>query len=197
VWGLVECSQQCGRAGVALSRTGHWLWSVNSGGAPFFTYDLIHIGRDLQVKVGMSVPAELAGDDRVRAGVLPGERSAVLIHTGPYDGVVDACRRLLDWGAEQGLTAQPEPRQPATGGASNHGHPLVDVDTRAKSQRCLLLLEPVAQRGAGVGGLVQRGAGRSRPVDRPGGGSSAICRLPRPPTLSLASSTCAGSPPGR
>jgi len=72
-------------------------------GAPFFKYNLIHMDRDLQVEVGMPVPAELAGDDRVRPGVLPAGRYAVLIHTGPYDGVVDACRRLLQWGDEQGL----------------------------------------------------------------------------------------------
>jgi effector-binding domain-containing protein len=50
------------------------------------------------------VPAEVtAGEGRVRAGVLPGGRYAVLRHTGPYDGLIASNAALLGWADEQGI----------------------------------------------------------------------------------------------
>ena len=40
----------------------------------------------------------------VLAGVLPGGRYAVAVHTGPYDQLVQAVSDLLGWAAGQGLT---------------------------------------------------------------------------------------------
>ena len=73
-------------------------------GPPFIKYNVIDMARELQVEAGVPVAAPVAGDDRVRAGLLPGGRYAAVTHVGPYDQLVPAVRRLLDWAQGQGLT---------------------------------------------------------------------------------------------
>jgi effector-binding domain-containing protein len=73
-------------------------------GPPFLRYNVIDMDRELQLEAGVPVAAPVAGDDRVRAGVLPGGRYAAVTHLGPFDQLVPAVRRLLDWAHGQGLT---------------------------------------------------------------------------------------------
>ena len=73
-------------------------------GPPFLRYNVIDMERELQIEAGVPVAAPVAGDDRVRAGVLPGGRYAMVTHTGPYDQLVPAVRDLLEWAGRQGLT---------------------------------------------------------------------------------------------
>jgi effector-binding domain-containing protein len=71
-------------------------------GPPFIRYFVIDMMRELDVE--LAVPAEVtAGEGRVRAGVLPGGRYAVLRHTGPYDGLIASNAALLGWADEQGI----------------------------------------------------------------------------------------------
>jgi hypothetical protein len=87
---------------------GLFAWLAERGtepaGPPFLRYNVIDMDRELQLEAGVPVAAPVAGDDRVRAGVLPGGRYAAVTHLGPFDQLVPAVRRLLDWAQGQGLT---------------------------------------------------------------------------------------------
>jgi effector-binding domain-containing protein len=76
---------------------------VAPAGPPFLRYNLIDMERQLEIEAGVPVPSELSGDGEVHAGVLPAGRYAVLTHVGPFDQLIPAVRRLLDWAAERGL----------------------------------------------------------------------------------------------
>jgi effector-binding domain-containing protein len=82
-----------------------WLGSngVAMGGAPFVRYRVVDMGRDLDIEVGVRVEREAGGGDGVDAGVLPAGRYATVVHTGPYDGLVEAHAALQAWAVEQGL----------------------------------------------------------------------------------------------
>lgn len=72
-------------------------------GDVFWKYNVVDMDRELEVEVGIPVATAVAGDDRVRPGVLPAGRYATVTHIGPYPGLVDATARLLDWARQQGL----------------------------------------------------------------------------------------------
>jgi effector-binding domain-containing protein len=72
-------------------------------GAPFLKYNVFTSSGLLEMEAGVPVAAEVAGDDRVLAGVLPGGRFASVTHRGHPDGLLEVTASLLDWGAEQGL----------------------------------------------------------------------------------------------
>ncbi len=82
-----------------------WLQERGTGpeGAPFFKYNVIDMERQLEVEVGWPVAAEMTGEGEVIGGVLPGGRYATVLYTGHPDGLMDATRALLEWGAGQGL----------------------------------------------------------------------------------------------
>jgi RNA polymerase sigma-70 factor (ECF subfamily) len=73
-------------------------------GAPFLKYNVIDMERELQIEAGLPVTVPVPGDGRVQAGVLPGGRYASVTHVGPYDQLIPAVRRLLEWADDQGLT---------------------------------------------------------------------------------------------
>jgi effector-binding domain-containing protein len=87
---------------------GLFTWLAERGtepaGPPFLKYNVIDMERELQVEAGVPVAAPVAGDDRVRSGLLPGGRYASVTHFGPFDQLVPAVRRLLGWAERQGLT---------------------------------------------------------------------------------------------
>jgi len=73
--------------------------------APFIRYLVVEMPR-LDIEVGVPVETAVSGDGRISAGVLPAGRYAVLVHTGPYDGLLDATARLLAWAEENGIVWQ-------------------------------------------------------------------------------------------
>ena len=79
-----------------------WLASMGiaAGGPPFIRYLVIDMAAGLQLELGVPVDAPVAGSGRVRPGVLPGGRYAVLRHTGPYDGLVASNAALQQWARE-------------------------------------------------------------------------------------------------
>jgi effector-binding domain-containing protein len=81
-------------------------WLKSKGGAPigvpFIRYLVIDMEALLEIEVGFPVASALAGDDRVRAGILPAGRYASLVYTG-IDNGIEGNWALLKWGAEQGL----------------------------------------------------------------------------------------------
>jgi effector-binding domain-containing protein len=72
-------------------------------GAPFIRYHVIDMAAQLDIELGWPVATARAGAGRIAAGVLPAGRYAVLLYTGPYDGLMEANAALLSWGAQEGL----------------------------------------------------------------------------------------------
>lgn len=72
-------------------------------GAPFFSYLEMPEDGPMLMEVGFPTATELAGDGRVRAGIIPAGRFARLIHTGPYDGLYEANVALGEWLGKQGI----------------------------------------------------------------------------------------------
>jgi effector-binding domain-containing protein len=58
---------------------------------------------ELEIELAVPVGAPAAGSGRVRAGVLPEGRYAVLRHTGPYDGLIASNAELQRWAHEHGV----------------------------------------------------------------------------------------------
>lgn len=76
---------------------------VQPAGAPFVRFDVIDMDRGLEIETCIPVSEPVTGTDQVLTGVFPGGRYATLIHTGPYDGLVDANAALQRWADDQGL----------------------------------------------------------------------------------------------
>ena len=73
-------------------------------GAPFIRYHVIDMAAELDIELAVPVPGPVEPSGRIQPGVLPGGRYVVLLHTGPYDGLVAANGALQAWAAEQGIT---------------------------------------------------------------------------------------------
>ncbi len=90
-----------------------WLAShgVAPAGAPFWKYDVIDMQRGLRMEVGVPVADAVEGDGRVRAGILPAGRYAIVTHVGHPATLMEATARLLAWGEEHSVTwdASPTP----------------------------------------------------------------------------------------
>ena len=89
---------------------------IDPRGAPFVRYHAID-REELDIEVGVPIAQSASGDARVQAGSLPAGRYASLIHTGPYDQLVQANAALLDWIASTGakIDQRPTPRGDAFG----------------------------------------------------------------------------------
>lgn len=72
-------------------------------GAPFFRYHVIDMERELDVEAGIPVAAPIAGDDTVRADVLPAGRYLTAAYTGHPDNLIWTTRDFLAWAADHGL----------------------------------------------------------------------------------------------
>jgi len=82
-----------------------WLGSkgVEPAGAPFWRYLVIDMEAKLEIDVAVPVATAVAGEGRIIADVLPAGRYAVLMHTGPYDDLIEVTAALLAWAEEKGL----------------------------------------------------------------------------------------------
>ena len=81
-------------------------WLAGNGiapaGPPLIRYLVIDMAGELQIELGVPVAAPVTGGGRIRPGVLPAGRYAVLRHTGPYDGLVASNAALDEWARENG-----------------------------------------------------------------------------------------------
>lgn len=84
---------------------------VEEDGPVFFRYVVVDMAGELAIDVGVPVKVLPAGDDRVRADVLPAGRYAVCTHHGHYQELVGATGGLLDWAQRQGVRWQASPDQ--------------------------------------------------------------------------------------
>jgi effector-binding domain-containing protein len=74
---------------------------VSPVGAPYVRY--FHVGADrVDMEVGVKVSGEIEGNARVEIGELPGGAVATTVHTGPYEGLVDAYAALIEWIRDNG-----------------------------------------------------------------------------------------------
>ena len=90
---------------------------IEPRGAPFIRYHVIDMDRELDIEVGVPIAQSASGNGRVQAGSLPAGRYASLIHTGPYDQLVQANAALLEWITRTGanIDQRPTPRGDAFG----------------------------------------------------------------------------------
>jgi effector-binding domain-containing protein len=76
---------------------------LKPAGAPFIRYHVIDMSTKLDVEMGWPVATAVSGNGRVAAGVIPAGRYATLLYTGPYDGLMEANRVLIEWAKEKGI----------------------------------------------------------------------------------------------
>jgi effector-binding domain-containing protein len=83
-----------------------WLESkgVAPAGPPFWRYLVIDMAAKLEIDVAVPVTTAVTGEDRIIADILPAGRYAVLVHTGPYDELIEVTAALLAWAEEKSLT---------------------------------------------------------------------------------------------
>ena len=79
-----------------------WLagYGIAASGPPFIRYLVIDMAAELQIDLAVPVATPVTGSGRVRPGVLPEGRYAVLRHTGPYDGLIASNAALQRWAGE-------------------------------------------------------------------------------------------------
>lgn len=87
-----------------LIETAAWLdkRGINPPGPPFVRYNVIDMAALMDLEIGFPVSTPLAGDDRVRPGVLPAGRYASLVYTNVRRGI-EANGALINWIASNGL----------------------------------------------------------------------------------------------
>ncbi|HET6318940.1 MAG TPA: GyrI-like domain-containing protein [Chloroflexota bacterium] len=93
---------------------------VEPRGAPFIRYHVIDMERELDVEIGVPVDAVVSANGRVAPGSFPAGRYVSLIHTGPYDQLVQANAALLDWAAQNNLTLDHHPTERGDAFASRY-----------------------------------------------------------------------------
>jgi effector-binding domain-containing protein len=77
---------------------------IAPAGAPFYKYDLIDMAHELVIEAGVPVATVPDVPGEMVAGTLPAGRYATVTHVGHPDELMEVTRRLLEWGAQQGLT---------------------------------------------------------------------------------------------
>jgi len=76
---------------------------VQPSGPPFIRFLVIDMAKELEIEVGLPVPHLLPGNDRVRPGIFPAGRYAMLARTGHYKELVAANAALQEWGKKNGI----------------------------------------------------------------------------------------------
>jgi effector-binding domain-containing protein len=72
-------------------------------GPPFIRFLVIDMAAILRIELGVPVAAPVAGSERIRPGILPAGRYAVLRYAGHYDGLIGAHAAIQEWAAGQGI----------------------------------------------------------------------------------------------
>jgi effector-binding domain-containing protein len=75
----------------------------SSSGAPILRYRAINMTDKLDLEMAWPTERVLTGNDRITTGELPAGRYGSVLYTGPYDGLMDANRILIEWAKEKGI----------------------------------------------------------------------------------------------
>ncbi|GAA4413632.1 GyrI-like domain-containing protein [Actinokineospora soli] len=106
--GIVERATlaEWGRVNALVPEVAEWLAShgIAVTGPPLYRYYAGDVGTPIEVEVGWPVAAPLPPSSRVRAGVLPAGRYAVLVHRGHPDQIGTSFAALESWRAETGAS---------------------------------------------------------------------------------------------
>jgi effector-binding domain-containing protein len=102
---------------------------ISASGPPFIRYLVIDMAAELEIELAVPVGALVAGNGRVRPGVLPAGRYAVLRHTGSYDGLVASNAALNHWAREHGVKFDTWDTASGTAWRSRAEHYLTDPST--------------------------------------------------------------------
>lgn len=86
-----------GEAAGHLDRIG-----IKNFGPAVFRYDVIDMPR-LEMQFGFITPGAVAGNDRVKAGLLPAGEYVTLTYVGNYDNLQAATGTVIDWARQQGI----------------------------------------------------------------------------------------------
>jgi effector-binding domain-containing protein len=76
---------------------------IAPAGPPLIIYHVIDMEHEMEVELAVPVEAPVTGEGQVRPGELPGGHYVTLLHTGHYDGLMDANAALQQWAADQGI----------------------------------------------------------------------------------------------
>lgn len=89
----------------AIAEVAKWLGKnrIAPGGPPLIRYLSIGSDETVDVEVGIGT-SEPAGGGKILAGSLPRGRYLTLIHTGPYDRLVNTTAALLEWAKANQVT---------------------------------------------------------------------------------------------
>lgn len=107
-YAAVRMRLSLGELGPALAKlwpeVSAWLdeRGIVPSGRPLIRYHVIDMP-EVEISVGLPVEAGSVGDGRIEVGELPAGRYAVLVHVGPYEGLVQANADLQGWAAENGV----------------------------------------------------------------------------------------------
>jgi hypothetical protein len=75
---------------------------VQGFGPAVFRYDVIDMPR-LEMQFGFVTPTAVAGNGRVKAGVLPAGKYVTLTYFGHYDNLEKVTGTVINWAAAQGI----------------------------------------------------------------------------------------------
>jgi len=76
---------------------------IAASGPPFIRYLVIDMTAELEIELAVPAGPPVAGSGRVRPGVLPDGRYAMIRPTGPYDGLIASNAALQTWAREHGV----------------------------------------------------------------------------------------------
>lgn len=77
--------------------------SLAPTGPPFIRYLRVDMNGELAVELAAPVDGTASVNERVRGGMLPAGRYVTLLHTGPYEDLVQANAAVQQWASERGL----------------------------------------------------------------------------------------------
>lgn len=75
---------------------------IEPAGPPLQRFHIINMETELEIEIGVLVAAPVAGDERVKPGIIPAGRYASLIYTGVQNGI-PGNGLLIDWAKENGI----------------------------------------------------------------------------------------------
>jgi effector-binding domain-containing protein len=75
-------------------------------GAPFIRYLRVDMDRELEIELAIPVPSAVQTDGHARAGILPAGPYVIVLHVGPYDGLVAANAHVQEWAREHSIRWQ-------------------------------------------------------------------------------------------
>lgn len=76
---------------------------ISPSGTPILRYNVINMAGKLDLEMAWPVAQPIKGDERVISSSLPAGRYGVILYTGPYDGLMNANRILIEWARDNGI----------------------------------------------------------------------------------------------